>query len=115
MELNRLSIVFILFVVMFPLMDSQIGWHVTLVETIFYKTSQVNFLYCNFVCFRVFVHVNARWNASKRLCCFWFCLDVKEDNGLNVKDLCSSEGFDYCVGGVDFVTLVWVFSYANHS
>ncbi|XP_058744194.1 uncharacterized protein LOC131616770 [Vicia villosa] len=36
--------------------------------------------------------------------------DVKEDNGLNVKESCSSEGFDCCVGGVDFVTLIFTLS-----
>ncbi|KAI5398215.1 hypothetical protein KIW84_063850 [Lathyrus oleraceus] len=37
-------------------------------------------------------------------------LDVKEDNGLNVKEPCSSEGLDCCVGGVDFVTLIFTLS-----
>ncbi|CAI8614027.1 unnamed protein product [Vicia faba] len=32
--------------------------------------------------------------------------DVEGDNGMNVKESCSSEGFDCCVGGVDFVTLL---------
>ncbi|CAI8603265.1 unnamed protein product [Vicia faba] len=36
--------------------------------------------------------------------------DVEGDNGMNVKESCSSEGFDCCVGGVDFVTLIFTLS-----
>jgi len=32
--------------------------------------------------------------------------DVKEDKGMHLRDSCSSEEIDRCVGGVDFITLV---------
>ncbi|RDX71503.1 Methyltransferase-like protein 6 [Mucuna pruriens] len=39
------------------------------------------------------------------------CLsDVREDNGLHFTNPCPSEEFDCCVGGVDFVTLIFTLS-----
>ncbi|XP_012569881.1 tRNA N(3)-methylcytidine methyltransferase trm141 isoform X2 [Cicer arietinum] len=37
-------------------------------------------------------------------------LDVKEDNGLHLKNSCLSEELDCCVGGVDYVTLIFTLS-----
>ncbi|GAU20558.1 hypothetical protein TSUD_33050 [Trifolium subterraneum] len=34
----------------------------------------------------------------------------KEDNGLHLRDSCSSDEFDRCVGGVDFITLIFTLS-----
>ncbi|KAK2402618.1 Methyltransferase family protein [Trifolium repens] len=44
---------------------------------------------------------------QKQSCCL---SDYKEDNGLQLRDSCSSDEFDRCVGGVDFITLIFTLS-----
>ncbi|XP_045809053.1 tRNA N(3)-methylcytidine methyltransferase METTL6 isoform X2 [Trifolium pratense] len=44
---------------------------------------------------------------QKQSCCL---SDFKEDNGLHLRESCSSDEFDRCVGGVDFITLIFTLS-----
>ncbi|WJX12843.1 hypothetical protein P8452_03296 [Trifolium repens] len=44
---------------------------------------------------------------QKQSCCL---SDFKVDNGLHLRDSCSSDEFDGCVGGVDFITLIFTLS-----
>ncbi|AES61180.2 putative tRNA(Thr) (cytosine(32)-N(3))-methyltransferase [Medicago truncatula] len=40
----------------------------------------------------------------------YYFSDVKDDKGMHLRDSCSSEEIDCCIGGVDFITLIFTLS-----